>query len=122
MIEEAVKLTPDEFVNNEIARNRAIKGIKGLANVIIKLGMELFGEKTSEKELPMMLASAKIIKGSTADDLAELLELAQKAEELDFSLLYSNLVRFMEIFEVVYLSFKNHSSESKQPDKNVKPD
>ena len=113
-IEAAVKLSPDEFVKNEHLRKKAIEGIKGLVIIIVEEGLKLVGKTASTKDLPVLLASARVIKGSTADELSELFELAQNADELDVYLLYSNLVRFMEVFEEVYFSIvKNYID--KQP-------
>lgn len=111
-VEAAVKLKPDEFIKNTRARNRAIEGIKGLAKIVSRRGEELL-KKSSYTELPLSLASAKVITGSTADELSELLELAHNAESLDLMVLYSNLVRFMEVFEEVYLAIE--SSGNKLP-------
>lgn len=117
-VEAAVKLNPDEFIKNEPLRKKAIEGIKGLVAIIVEEGEKLLGRTTSVDELPVMLASARVIKGSTADDLAELLELAQKADELDVSLLYSNLVRFMEVFEEVYFAIAENLKEKQPPEKD----
>ncbi|MGC8600663.1 MAG: hypothetical protein ACP5LX_06405 [Nitrososphaeria archaeon] len=114
-VEAAVKLNTDEFIKNEPLRKKAIEGIKGLVAIIIEKGEKLLGRTTSVDDLPVMLASARVIKGSTADDLAELLELAKKADELDVYLLYSNLVRFMEVFEEVYFAIAENLKEKQPP-------
>ncbi len=105
-VEAAVKLKPDEFIKNMVIRNRAIEGIEGLAKIISQRAEELL-KKSNDAELPLSLASAKIITGSTADELSELLELAHNAKRLDVMVLYSNLVRFMEVFEEVYLALES---------------
>ncbi|MFP3262195.1 MAG: hypothetical protein RXP28_05110 [Nitrososphaeria archaeon] len=116
-IEAAVKLNPDEFIKNEPLRKKAIEGIKGLVIIIVEEGEKLVGKTASAKDLPVLLASARVIKGSTADELAELFDLAQKADELDAYLLYSNLVRFMEVFEEVYFSIVENYREKQPPEK-----
>jgi hypothetical protein len=113
LVEAAVNLQPDEFIKNTEIRNRAIDGIEGLATILSQKARKLL-KKGNDAELPLYLASAKIISGSTADELSELLELAHNAKRLDVMVLYSNLVRFMEVFEEVYLALESSSAGNKQ--------
>jgi len=109
LLEAAVKLKPDEFIKNSEMRDKSIVGIKGLAKIVIQKAKKVL-KKSDDKELPLSLVSAKIITGSTADELTELLELAQNVESLDVVVLYSNLVRFMEVFEEVYFALDGLSA------------
>ncbi|MGC8558105.1 MAG: hypothetical protein ACP5NC_03820 [Nitrososphaeria archaeon] len=111
LVEAAVKLKPDEFIKNTEIRNKSVDGIKGLAKIVIQKAKNVL-KKRDDIELPLSLVSAKIITGSTADELSELLELAQNAESLDVMVLYSNLVRFMEVFEEVYFALEDSSASN----------
>ncbi|MCL4343654.1 MAG: hypothetical protein JRN26_00860 [Nitrososphaerota archaeon] len=114
-IEAALKLKPDEFIKNTSVRERAITGIKGLAELINKRGEELLKRRgiSNELGLPAALSSLRVINGPVADELSELLELESNIERADIALVYSNLVRFMEVFEEVYLAIEESLTENK---------
>ncbi|MEM0050734.1 MAG: hypothetical protein QXW39_09430 [Candidatus Bathyarchaeia archaeon] len=114
-VEIAVKLKPDEFIKNAHIRNETINGIKGLAKIIIKRGEELLKKRgvNNDIELSVSLVSLKVISGSVSDELSELLTLVRNIDNLDLLIVYSNLVRFIEVFEEVYLAIEDALTESK---------
>ncbi len=110
IIEASVKLRPEDFISDRETVKKTIIGIKGLAGCVREFAMKALqasgNEFINDKDMPFALASAKIISGSLADDLSDLLHLADTAEGVDPIVIYSNLVRIMETFEEAFVNIK----------------
>ncbi len=108
ILEDAAMLPADAFLANEEIRARVIKGVKGMAMCIRSLATNaIAGARPDAVELAVELAKAGIIDFAMVDEFAELLNKADAADKLDPLLLYSDIVRFMEVFEAVYVAIKN---------------
>lgn len=101
-------LSADAFLKNKEIKTRTIKGVKGIALCIRSLAIKAIADaRPDAMELAVELAKAGIIDFAAVDEFAELLNKADAADKLDPLLLYSDLVRFMEVFEAVYVAIKN---------------
>ncbi len=108
--EAAVRLKPDEFLLDRATVEITVKGVKGLASCVREFGIKALQatghQSVDVRDMPFALASANIINGSLADDLEDLLRLADGADSVDPMVLYSNLVRVMEVFEEAYVKIE----------------
>lgn len=106
-VEAFTLISLDEFLLKSEVRGEAIKAIKELAACIKSLSKAVLKVNANDPaEISAGLAKAGIITWAVAEELAGLLKRAEALENEDPALIYSDLVRFMEVFEEAYVQLK----------------
>ncbi|BFH72541.1 hypothetical protein SJAV_04850 [Sulfurisphaera javensis] len=105
LIEQGTKVNLDEFLSNEELKKKVKKGIKGLYTDVMAL-VERCVNKKGEEAI-WELAKLKIISPNIVQELIDVIELVNKIDEIDDSIIYSMLVRIMEDLEELYISISS---------------
>lgn len=111
-IEEASRLSLEEFLRDESAYRRALEGIRGCLSVVEEDARRVAGRVGLDTggglvELAYRLARAHLLDVKLIGDLEDVYAILNRSG--DRSLLYSALIRSMEVIEAVRSSLLSHN-------------
>ncbi|MEM0363091.1 MAG: hypothetical protein QXH75_04740 [Sulfolobaceae archaeon] len=113
MVEEGTLVDLEEFKRNKQLKERVKEGIIGLINVLMS-EISLISTFNSKEDAILNLVKMRIISGSLAQELLDILEIANNLNNVEDEIVYGMLVRIMEDIEQAVISINEYKNSNKK--------